>query len=159
MNFDELWDKCRIVNPTFPTEIRFKLLSEDAKTPTKSRTSDAGFDLYATEDVTIAPSGRALVHTDVAMEIPKGYAGLVCGRSGNTIKRGLVGQLGVIDSGFRAGIGIMAFNTTSEPIVIKKGERAGQLLIVPVPDFTLVEVEELSDSDRGLDGFGSSGKY
>ena len=154
---EDLKDKVRIINPTY-NKIRVKRLAKGAILPKKARKSDAGFDLYSTANVTIPARSRALIPTNIAMEIPEGYCGFVCGRSGNTIKRGLVAQLGIIDSGYRNGIGIMAFNETDEPITVEAKERAAQILIIRVPNFELVEADELSDSERGLNGFGSSGQ-
>lgn len=91
------------------------------------------------------------------MDIPLGYCGMVLGRSGNTIKRGLVGQTGIIDSGYWDAIGIMAFNTTDKDIVVKQGERAGQILIVPHLPCEFENSEEFTVVNRN-GGFGSTGK-
>lgn len=138
--------------------VKFKRLSEDAVMPQKAHPTDAGFDLVASEATTIPANSRALIPTDIAMAIPVGYYGMVVGRSGNTIKRGLVGMTGVIDAGYRNGIGIMAFNLTNEDIVINQGERAGQIVIIPILDCSLGEVAELGASERE-GGFGSTGGY
>ncbi len=138
-------------------ELKVKKLSESATVPTKNLPSDAGIDLYASEQVVIPANGRALVKTEIAMAIPEGYCGLVVGRSGNTIKRGLVGQLGIVDSHYRDSVGIMMFNTTSEDIVIKAKERAGQIVLVPFLPVELTLCDELDETDR-KGGFGSSGK-
>ena len=138
-------------------KVRFKKLNEKAVMPTKAHATDAGFDLYASEAVTIPANGRAIIPTDIAMEIPQGYFGMAVGRSGNTIKRGLVGQTGIIDSGYRNGIGIMAFNFTSEDIAIAQGERAGQIVLVPILECKLELADELGSSERGEGGYGSTG--
>lgn len=136
--------------------IKTKKLSENAVVPTRAHQSDAGLDLVASKTTTIPARGRALIPTDIAMAIPQGYYGMVVGRSGNTIKRGLVGMTGVVDSGYRNGIGIMAFNLTDEDIVINQGERAGQIVITPILVCDTEEVEELDFTDRD-GGFGSTG--
>lgn len=138
-------------------QIRFKRLHPDAVAPTKAHPNDAGFDLAAPSQVTIPADSRLLIATGIAVEIPPGFCGLVTGRSGNTIRRGLVGQLGIIDCGYHGDIGVMAFNTTAEPITLVRGERIGQLVIVPIPDATLVEDGNFETADR-LGGFGSTGK-
>jgi dUTP pyrophosphatase len=138
-------------------KVRFKKLNEKAVMPTKAHVTDAGFDLYASEAVTIPANGRAIIPTDIAMEIPQGYFGMAVGRSGNTIKRGLVGQTGIIDSGYRNGIGIMAFNFTSEDIAIAQGERAGQIVLMPILECELEQADSLSGSERGEGGYGSTG--
>ena len=139
-------------------KVQIKKLSENAATPTKAHPSDAGFDLVASKTTTIPANGRALIPTDIAMAIPEGYYGMVVGRSGNTIKRGLVGMTGVVDAGYRNGIGIMAFNLTQEDISIKQGERAGQIVLTPILSCEIEEAEELDTTDRNQGGFGSTGR-
>ena len=137
-------------------KVKFKKLSENAVMPKKAHPTDAGFDLAASETTTIPANGRALIHTDIAMDIPLGYYGMVVGRSGNTIKRGLVGMTGIIDSGYQDGIGIMAFNMTDSEIVVKQGERAGQIIIVPHLPCHFEESDEFTVVNRN-GGFGSTG--
>ena len=139
-------------------KVKVKKLNPAAVIPTKAHPTDAGLDLVASQTTTIPANGRALIPTDIAMAIPEGYYGMVVGRSGNTIKRGLVGMTGVVDAGYRNGIGIMAFNLTNEDIVIKQGERAGQIVLTPILACELVEVDALDDTDRGTGGYGSTGK-
>lgn len=138
-------------------EVRIKRLSPEAVMPSKAHPSDAGFDLYAIEDKCIEPRGRMLLDTGIALDIPIGYCGLVTGRSGNTIKRGLVGQLGIIDSGYYGSIGIMAFNETDDTILVKKGDRVGQIIIVPHLPLDFKESDDFTVVNRG-GGFGSTGK-
>lgn len=139
-------------------KVQIKKLSENAVTPTKAHPSDAGFDLVASKTTIIPANGRALIPTDIAMAIPNGYYGMVVGRSGNTIKRGLVGMTGVVDAGYRNGIGIMAFNLTNENITIKQGERAGQIVLTPILNCEIEEAEELDTTERNQGGFGSTGR-
>lgn len=137
-------------------KVKIKKLDPKAVMPTKAHPTDAGFDLTAIEDVPIPARGRAKLDTGIAIDIPFGYAGLVTGRSGNTINRGLVGQLGIIDTGYQGSIGVMAFNETDEIITVKKGERIGQIIIVPHLPADFDENPEFVASDRG-GGFGSTG--
>ena len=139
-------------------QVKVKKLNPAAVIPVKAHPTDAGFDLVASQTTTIPANGRALIPTDMAMAIPEGYYGMVVGRSGNTIKRGLVGMTGVVDAGYRNGIGIMAFNLTNEDITIKQGERAGQIVLTPILSCELEEVGELDDTDRGTGGYGSTGR-
>lgn len=139
-------------------KIRFKKLDPKAVMPRKAHPTDAGFDLCCVTDYNIEPQERALIDTGVAMDIPLGYCGLVTGRSGNTIKRGLVGQLGIIDSDYRGTVGIMAFNMSKETISIRAGERVGQILIIPHLSADFEEAESLTETDRGVGGYGSSGR-
>jgi dUTP pyrophosphatase len=139
-------------------KVKVKKLNPAAVIPTKAHPTDAGLDLVASQSTTVPANGRALIPTDIAMAIPEGYYGMVVGRSGNTIKRGLVGMTGVVDAGYRNGIGIMAFNLTNEDIIIKQGERAGQIVLTPILRCELDEVDALDDTDRGTGGYGSTGK-
>lgn len=136
--------------------VKVKKLNENAVIPAKAHASDAGFDLASVKDYVIPARGRCLIDTGIAMDIPLGYCGMVVGRSGNTIKRGLVGQLGIIDSGYWDSIGIMAFNLTDKDIVIKQGERAGQIIIVPHLPCDFEDSDEFTVVNRN-GGFGSTG--
>lgn len=139
-------------------KVKIKKLSADAVMPAKAHPSDAGFDLYAAANAIIPARERVLVPTDIAMEIPDGYFGLVTGRSGLTIREGIVGQVGIIDAHYRNGIGVMLFSHRDTNFTIHKGERCGQILILPLADVEeLVESDELSKMDR-IGGFGSTGK-
>ncbi len=138
-------------------KVKIKRLNENAVMPTKAHPTDAGFDLTAIKDYVVPANGRCLIDTGIAIDIPLGYYGMVLGRSGNTIKRGLVGQTGIIDSGYWDSIGIMAFNTTDEDIIVKQGERAGQILIVPHLPCDFEYSEEFTVVNRN-GGLGSSGK-
>lgn len=140
-------------------KINFKKLSDLATTPTYAHDGDAALDLYAATNRTIAPGSRALIATDIAVEIPRGYFGMITGRSGSTIKYGVVGQVGIIDSGYRGGIGVMLFNTDSEnPFVVTKGDRIGQLIVMYAPTIDMRETDTLADSERSAHGFGSTGR-
>ena len=133
-------------------------LSKDAHMPTYGTSGAAGLDLYASADVTIQPNERVLIPIGVAMEIPDGHFCYVMGRSGNTIKKGLHVALGTIDSDYIGEIGVMAFNQSDEVISFAKGDRVAQMVILPYPKVEFVEVDELSDTERGTGGYGSTGK-
>lgn len=137
--------------------IRVKRLSPTAKLPTRSHAYDAGLDLYANETVGYLPN-VAKVETGVAIEIPKGYVGIIKDRS-SMAARGWTVAGGVIDHGFSGGI-VVVFNTglhTRFDDVIRAGDKVAQLLIVPCLTLAVVEVDELSQSERGSNGFGSTG--
>lgn len=128
--------------------------------PTYAYEGDAGLDLRANEDVTLEPFERRLISTGIAIAIPEGYAGFVQPRSGMAYKRGLslANTPGLIDAHYRGELKVAAVNLDkSTPIVIERGERIAQLVIQRVPKVTLVEVDDLSETDRGAGGFGSSG--
>lgn len=131
-----------------------------AQLPTRAHEGDAGFDLYALEQVKLGPGDRAQARTGIAVEIPERHVGLVVPRSGLAAEHGisLVNAPGVIDAGYRGEIRVLLLNTdTSHPVVLEAGDRIAQLLItrIEIPD--VVEVEELPRSARGEGGFGSSG--
>lgn len=157
-------------------KIKFKKLSETAITPVREHSNDAGWDLFADEDVTIKYGETKAIPTNIAVEIPDGYFADIRGRSGLTLKSSIRVHLGTIDAGFRDGLGIITENgshkllqkivnsvkrfVTNETtdITIKKGDKIAQLVFHKLPDIDLVETtDELSDSDRGVKGFGSSG--
>ncbi|MDD6768570.1 MAG: dUTP diphosphatase [Coriobacteriaceae bacterium] len=141
-------------------QVPVKILDEGLPRPSYAKPGDAGLDLRSTEDIVIEPGQRALIGTGIALAIPQGYAGFVQPRSGLAIKQGmtLVNTPGLIDSGYRGEIRIIALNTDKEhAIAIKRGDRIAQLVIQEVPAVELVEVEELSSSERADTGFGSSG--
>ena len=142
--------------------IRVKKLKSNAILPTYGSIEAAGADLYACLEapVTIASGESVFVPTGLAMEIPKGYAGLIYARSGLACKRDLApaNKVGVIDSDYRGEFIVVLHNHGSQPQQIARGERIAQLVITPVftPGFT--EVAELSDTQRAASGFGSTGK-
>ena len=133
-----------------------KRLTETSTTPTKANSSDAGFDLYSDEDVIIKAGESVLVSTGVAMAIPENHAGLIWDRSSMGVK-GIHRFAGVVDSGYRGEVKVCLFNT-GEDYKIVRGDRIAQILIQPVPNIELIEVEDLNDTERGIGGFGSSGK-
>ena len=150
-------------------EVKIKKLYEDSILPTKAHTTDAGYDLYA-HSKSYDDDGNVVYGSGVAMEIPQGYVGLVFPRSSNA-KKDLIlsNSVGVIDSGYRGEISFKfkPSNVIEKPDLaympesISKyeiGERIGQIIIMPYPEIEFVEVDELSDSERGDGGYGSSGK-
>lgn len=120
----------------------------------------AGMDLCcAEEEITLGPLERALVSTGLFMEIPLGYEGQVRPRSGLSIKHGisLINCTGTIDSDYRGELKIPVVNLSNEAYTIKRGDRIAQIIFAQVEQATLVEVESISETDRGHGGFGSTG--
>jgi len=137
-----------------------KLLSPLAKVPERAYDHDAAFDLYAAEAAEIAPLQRAVVGTGVALGLPPGLAALTLPRSGLAARHGLsiVNAPGLIDPGYRGEVRVILLNTDAlQPFSVKVGDRIAQLLLVPLPAVTLRETEDLDDTARGNQGFGSSG--
>ena len=141
-------------------QVRIKKLSDFASMPKKAHESDAGFDLVATTK-TFDENGNVVYGTGLAFEIPEGYVGLLFPRSSNAKKDLLLSNsVGVIDSGYRGEV-LFKFKTTQLQGKVYKtyeiGERIGQLIILPYPNIEFVKVKELSDTERGCGGYGSSG--
>ena len=136
--------------------IKIKKINPRAKIPTQATDGDAGYDLYAVRDMVIPPLSRDIVATGIQIEIPKGYYGRIAPRSGLAVKKGIDVLAGVIDSGYRGEI-ILKFSDNNIGECYKIGERVGQIMIMPHPHIEFVEVDDLSDSDRGDGGFGSTG--
>ena len=140
-------------------ELAIRRLRADAVIPERAYAGDAGLDLAACERVELAPGARAVVGTGLAVAIPDGYAGFVQPRSGLAARHGItiVNTPGLVDSGYRGELRIILLNTdAAEPFVVERGMRIAQLVVVPIPEFELLEVEELPESERGVRGFGSS---
>ena len=139
-------------------DLLVKKLSEEAILPEKAYSSDAGFDLFSRSYITLLPNERYLLSTDIAVKLPEGYCGVLKDRSGNAIKKGVHVLAGVIDSHYLGEIKVCIVNLSKSPVVINIGDKIAQMLIVPVPEINVVEVQELEKTDRGDAGFGSSGE-
>ena len=142
--------------------IRVKILREGAKLPTYGTAEAAGADLHACLEapVTIAPGGSAFLPTGIALEVPKGCAGLIYARSGMACKRGLApaNKVGVVDSDYRGEITVVLYNHGSQPQTVENGERIAQFIITPVLTPAYETAEDLTDTVRNSGGFGSTGK-
>jgi dUTP pyrophosphatase len=137
-------------------------LDPDLPAPAYARSGDAGADLVARVDVTLAANGgRAVVPTGVALAIPPGYAGFVQPRSGLALRHGVtcLNTPGLIDSGYRDELAVLLVNTDPEaPYEVHRGDRIAQLVIQRVETADFMDVDELGESERGLGGFGSTGR-
>ena len=142
--------------------VRIKKLCDKAKIPTYGTDFSAGADLYNMEgnDVVIGAHETVMIPLGFAIEIPEGYAGLVFARSGLASKRGIApaNKVGVVDSDYRGECMVALRNHTSSDVKIEGGERIAQLVIVPYLTAEFEEADELSDTQRGGGGFGSTGK-
>ncbi|GEP80649.1 dUTP diphosphatase [Staphylococcus carnosus] len=166
------------------TKLQIKLLSDNATMPTRANATDAGYDIYAAETVILEPQEKATIRTDIAVNIPEGYVGLLTSRSGVSSKTHLVIETGKIDAGFQGNMKINIKNDSQEFDIeegayfniqnkfehgyvsefvntnykIHKGDRLAQLVIVPIWTPELETVKEFSnETARGQKGFGSSG--
>ena len=143
-------------------DVKVKKLSENAVVPKYGSEFSAGADLYAcmSEPVTIAPGETVFIHTGISVEIPTGYVGLNFARSSVASKRGLApaNKVGVIDSDYRGEILVALHNHGKTEQAVEPNERVAQLVIVPYLTANFIEADELSDTERGEGGFGSTGR-
>tara|TARA_Y100001960_G_C14686385_1_gene834013 strand:+ start:248 stop:703 length:456 start_codon:yes stop_codon:yes gene_type:complete len=126
--------------------------------PQFSHKGDAGADLKSVEKKVIAPRSRDLVATGLSLEIPEGYAGLIWPRSGPAVKLGLDCGAGVIDSHYRGEIKVLLFNHSDNEIFIQSGDRIAQLIIQKIEAVKFIASNQLSETVRNTDGFGSTGE-
>ena len=142
------------------SEFKVTKLSEGAKVPTRAHPGDAGLDLYSTEELDLYPGERALVGTGIAVHIPRGYVGLVHPRSGLAVKHGItvLNTPGTVDAGYHGEIKVILYNSSDRPYDISVGDRIAQLVIQEVVLADFEEVDGFDETDRGENGFGSSGK-
>ena len=141
--------------------LNFQILSDRATLPTRAHAGDAGLDLYASEPAHIGPGERWQIGTGIAVEIPDGHAGLVLPRSGLARKHGIsvVNAPGLIDSGYRGELKVLLLNNDpAEVFRVEPGDRIAQLVVTPVALAEPVATESLSGSERGEEGFGSTGR-
>ena len=150
-------------------ELKVKKLHPDAKLPTYGSKGAACFDIYALGCASCFPSSEGLpteffegftVSTGLAFEIPEGYAMKVYSRSGHGFKSdtSLANSVGIIDSDYTGQLYVRLYNHGAEPFVVNKGDRIAQAMLVPVNQVSLTEVQELKETERGANGFGSTGK-
>ena len=142
--------------------VRVKKLHPNATIPTYGSSEAAGADLYACleEPAVIGPGETFWISTGIALEVPKGCAGLIYARSSMGAKRGLApaNKVGVVDSDYRGEVRVVLYNHSNQAQTVLPGERVAQLLITPVFTPTYQESQELDDTLRGTGGFGSTGK-
>ena len=142
-------------------KVTIKRLDEDLPLPAYARAGDAGLDLLASVDVTLAPGERVAIPTGIALAIPEGWAGFVHARSGRALNEGLAvaNAPGVIDSGYRGEVKVIAVNLDPvEKIHVTRGDKIAQLVVQRVERLELEEAGELPYSERSDGGFGSSGR-
>jgi dUTP pyrophosphatase len=138
-------------------QLRFKRLQAEAKLPARGSAQAAGLDIYAVERVLLAPGARAAVSTGLSVAIPQGFYGRVAPRSGLAIRHGIDTMSGVIDSDYRGEILCVLINHGDEPFEIEAGARIAQLIIESIALPEPAWAERLDETERGADGFGSTG--
>lgn len=139
-------------------QLKVKRVHPEAKLPSYAHPHDAGMDLFASGEVVLKPGEFVGVPTGVALEIPEGFVGLIWDKSGLAINNGLKTLGGVVDAGFRGEVKVGMINLSGKEYKIEKGHKVAQMLIQKIEIPEIVEVSELSDTSRGVDGFGSTGK-
>lgn len=139
--------------------VKVKKLNQDAILPNIAKLGDAGADIYAIADTTIKPNETLVVKTGIAIELPQGTEAQIRPTSGNALKTGTIlpNSPGTIDEGYRGEVGVIMRNLGDKDITILKGKKIAQMCVREVPTVTFIEVDELSDSERGATGYGSTG--
>lgn len=140
-------------------EVKIKKVHADAMLPIQANPGDAGMDLYSIEAVEIPAGVAKLIKTGIQIELPKGTEAQIRPRSGLALKHSVtvLNSPGTIDEGYRGEIGVILINHGQEPFIVEKSMRIAQMVIQLVPMIQLVEVDELSQTERGTSGFGASG--
>lgn len=139
--------------------MKVKLTNQNAKLPYRANPTDAGADLYSPINCIVKAKSNYFIDLGVQIELPDNRVGLITARSGLGSKYGIRPRncLGVIDQLYRGNLGIMVENASDEDFIIHQGDRIAQLLVMPVEYVAFEEVEELCDTSRGKNGFGSTG--
>ncbi len=139
-------------------ELKVKKIHPNAKLPQYSHKGDAGLDLFSSVDCVLKKGEVKPVPTGIKMAIPEGHVGLVWDKSGISLK-GVHRLAGVIDSGYRGEVQVVMANLGGESFEVKKGMKIAQLLVQPVQEVNVIETEDLEETSRGENGFGSTGKF
>ena len=137
-------------------DVRYKKAKEDAIPFKYSREYDACLDMYSNEDTVLYPGDIRIVKTGIIVQIPAGFEGIVRGRSGMA-SRGILTHVGTIDENYRGEVGVILYNLSQDYYNIHKGDRIAQFTVKPAYRVAMTESEELSKTDRGDKGYGSSG--
>lgn len=140
--------------------LKINLIHEDAKMPYRANEGDAGLDIFSIEEIIIPSGESAFIRTGIQMELPKGTEAQIRPRSGLAAKHAVtvLNSPGTIDEGYRGELKVILINHGKEDFVVEKSMRIAQMVIAPVLQVKLEQANELTDSERGDGGFGSSGK-
>lgn len=133
------------------------VLDDGAYMIEKAHEADAGFDLRTPSKVIIPPKSSGIISTGVHVGIPRGYVGFIKAKSGLNIKDGILSE-GVIDAEYSGGIVVKIYNHSDKEKIFEKGDKITQLVIIPIPEIELMQVDKLEETERGSNGFGSSGR-
>ena len=136
--------------------VKFVKLSDKACTPVRATCLAAGYDLASTSTEVIAPGGRLLISTGIALSLPPDTYARIAGRSGLALKHGICVGAGVIDADFRGEVKCLLFNHGDQPFYISSGQKIAQLIVTPVRHPVFIKVDSMKMTDRGSCGFGST---
>lgn len=160
MSFDDLTEE--FIKESKSTTLKVKKLNEDATLPSYNYPSDSGFDIYSTEEIEIPAMGRALIPTGLSFQFQEGFEIQIRTKSGLAINQGIMvlNSPGTVDQGYSGEIKVPIFNTNNFPFTIKKNMKVAQGVLCPVMNGNFVKIEQVTDieqTDRGNNGFGSTG--
>jgi dUTP pyrophosphatase len=139
-------------------ELKIRRIHPEAKLPSYGHKGDAGLDLFSCADYVLGAGEVKAIQTGIKVAIPRGYVGLIWDKSGISLK-GVHRLAGVVDAGYRGEVQVVMINLGNAPYEIKKGMKIAQILIQPINEVEVIEAEDLDDTLRGEDGFGSTGLY
>jgi len=139
-------------------ELKIRRIHPEAKLPSYGHKGDAGLDLFSCADYVLGAGEVKAIQTGIKVAIPRGYVGLIWDKSGISLK-GVHKLAGVVDAGYRGEVQVVMINLGNTPYEIKKGMKIAQMLIQPINEVKVIEVEDLDDTSRGEGGFGSTGLY
>ena len=139
-------------------ELKIKRIHPEAKLPSYGHKGDAGLDLFSCADYVLGAGEVKAIQTGIKVAIPRGYVGLIWDKSGISLK-GVHKLAGVVDAGYRGEVQVVMINLGNTPYEIKKGMKIAQMLVQPISEVEVIEAEDLDDTLRGEDGFGSTGLY
>jgi dUTP pyrophosphatase len=139
-------------------ELKVKRIHDSAKLPSYGHKGDAGLDLFSSNNCVLTKGEVKAIATGIQVEIPVGYVGLVWDKSGISLN-GIHRLAGVIDSGYRGEVKVVMANLGDRDFSVEKGMKIAQLLIQPILEVTVINVDKLGETSRGENGFGSTGKY
>lgn len=140
--------------------LKVKKINKEAIIPKYAKKGDTGLDIYSVNEVTLYPGERALIKTGIAIELPPNTEAQIRPKSGLALKHGLtvLNTPGSVDNGYRGEVGVIIINHGQNPYTIEKGDKIAQLVIKPTLTVEIMEVDDLSDTERGDTGYGSSGR-
>ena len=159
LNSPEQNEKTPVKDQETTDTLKVKLLADNAKLPLRGSDRSAGYDLHAAEAQVVPSKGKMLVNTKIAIALPKGTYGRIVPRSGLAAKHMIDVGAGVIDEDYRGSLKVLLFNHGDQDYAVEEGSRIAQLIVERIINPTILKVDELDDTQRGEQGFGSTGGF